>query len=277
MKLAPTPLLAARMALATLVLACAPAYSQLLGSAAQFAVLGATPNVTNSGPTLVTGSVGVWPAASITGFPPGTIFPGTGTLHAGNTVAQNAQADLTTAYLALDALAPALIPPALGGQVLTPGVYDAGAASLTGILTLNGPGLYVIQVTSLTTASGPGASAVALTNGATPCDVWWQVDNSAAIGTFSQMSGNILALTSITIGTSAGLQGRALARNGTVTLASDVVTACAGGNTPGFVVPPLGPAFLGVASVPTLSDGLRVLLALLLAGTAWVMLRRHQA
>ena len=78
------------------------------------------------------------------------------------------------------------------------------------------------------------------------------------------MQGNILALTSITIGTSASLQGRALARNGTVTLDSSNVTACLGGTAPGFLVPAAGPVLppgvAGGTGVPTLSEWAMILL-----------------
>lgn len=262
---------------AALLLVSAPALAQILGTASNFAVLGATPNVTNTGASVITGNVGVWPALSITGFPPGSIVPGTGFLHFGDTIAQQAQSDTTTAYNTLAGLVSTPILSALGGQVLIPGVYSAGAANLTGTLTLNGPGLYVIQTTALTTASGPGASSVSLTNGATACDLWWQVGSSASIGTFSAVQGNILALTSITVGTSATLQGRALARNGTVTLDTNAVTACSGGTAPGFVVPPpvpiLPPSTPG--AVPTLSQWVMVALAALLAVVGFASMRRR--
>ncbi len=259
------PSIPSHLALAVCLLASVSATAQSLGTAASFAVLGATPNVTNTGPTLVSGSVGVWPALSIVGFPPGLIVPGTGALHPGDAIAQQAQADTTTAYLALAGMASAPIAPALGGQTLTPGVYSAGAADLTGTLTLDGPGLYVIQATALTTASGPGASRVSLINGASACDVFWQVGSSASIGTFSAMRGNVLALTSITIATGASLQGRALARNGTVTLDSNVVSACAGA---GALVP-------GANPTPTLSEGSKILLVLLMATSGFATLRRR--
>jgi len=254
-----------------------PALAQILGTAASFGVLGATPSVTNTGGSVIVGSVGVWPAASITGFPPGVVVPGTGALHAGDATAQQAQTDLTAAYLTLAGLASAPIAPGLGGQTLTPGVYNAGAANLTGTLTLNGPGLYVIQATALTTASGPAASSVSLINGATPCDVWWQIGSSAAIGTFSVMQGNVLALTSITLGTSANVQGRALARNGTVTMDTNAVNACAGGTTAGFAVPFAGAAVLngGAAAAPTLSEWAMIMLAALLAVAGLAAMRRR--
>src|SRR5688572_1932013 len=270
------PHAAGPLAAAILLLAGANAAAQLLGTASSFAVLGATPSVTNTGASVVSGSVGVWPALSITGFPPGIVVPGTGALHPGDATAQQAQTDTTAAYLALAGRASAPIAPALGGQTLTPGTYNAGAANLTGTLTLNGPGLYVIQATALTTASGPAASSVSLINGATPCDLWWQIGSSAAIGTFSAMQGNILALTSITIATSASLNGRALARNGTVTLDSNNVTACSGGTTPGFIVPGAGPPLPSTAMpTPTLSEWAMILLVLIMATVGLARLRRR--
>lgn len=258
-----------------LLLASAPAASQILGSAANFGVLGGTAGVTNTGPTIVTGNVGVWPAASITGFPPGLVV--NGFLHRGDVIAQQAQADTTAAYLVLDGLVGAAILPALGGQTLTPGIYNTGGgvADLTGTLTLDGPGRYVIQVNSLTTAAGLGAAIVSLINGATPCDVFWQVDNSAALGTFTVFQGNILALTSITIDTSASLSGRALARNGTVTLASNAVTACSGGTTPGFIVPPVAAIPPLGGNIPTLSEWAMILLATLMAFAGIAAMRRR--
>lgn len=264
-----------RAAVASLLLAALPAAAQVLGTASGFAVLGATPSVTNTGPSVISGSVGVWPAASITGFPPGVVVLGTGALHPGDAIAQQAQTDTTAAYLQLAGLVSAPIAPGLGGQSLTPGIYNAGAANLTGTLTLNGPGLYVFQTTALTTAAGPGAAVVSLTNGATPCDVWWQVGSSASLGTFTAFQGNILALTSITIATSASLQGRALARNGTVTLDSNSINACTGGTVPPFLVPPAGAAGVPIPT-PTLSEWALILLATLMALTAMAALRRRR-
>lgn len=274
--------LLAGLGFAALLLASAPALAQVLGTASNFGVLAGTAGVTNTGSTVVNGSVGVFPAASITGFPPGLIVPGTGFLHFGDATAQQAQSDTTAAYLALANLVPTAAPigPELGGLTLGPGIYNAGAATLNGTLTLSGAGLYVFQTTSLVTASVGSIpnplSSVSLINGATPCDIWWQVGSSAAIGTFSAVQGNILALTSITLGTSANLQGRALARNGTVTLAGNVVTACTGGTAPGYLVgalvpvppPPPGP-------IPTISEWAMIMLAAFLAIAGFAAIRKR--
>jgi len=55
--------------------------------------------------------------------------------------------------------------------------------------------------------------------------VFWQVGSSATVGTSTSFVGNILALTSIALTTGASLDGRALARNGAVTLDSNKITS----------------------------------------------------
>ena len=242
-----------------------------LGSASQFAVLGGSA-VTNTGSSVITGSVGVSPGTSITGFPPGVIFPGSGTLQSATAVAAQAQADLTAAYndAAGRVCGTTIAGGNLGGLTLTPGVYCMGAGNLTGTLTLNGPGVYIFQFGStFVTASG---SQVVLTNGAQACGVFYQVTSSATLGTTSSVQGNILALTSITLTTGATVNGRTLARNGAVTLDTNSVTACSGGPVP--PVPPLvpvpGPA-IAAQAVPTLSEWAMILLVLMVAGVTFVM------
>jgi hypothetical protein len=201
-----------------------PAGALPLGAACGFGILGATPVVSNIGITTnVTGDVGIWPAASITGFPPGTA---TGAFHAGDAVAMTAQGDLTTAYNAAAGTAGgAALTADIGGLTLAPGVYKATSTlGITGDLTLAGNGIYIFQVGSaLTTAAGPGNSRVILTGGAVAHDVFWQIGSSATLGTGSTFAGTIMAQASITLGTGATLNGRALARTGAVTLDSNPV------------------------------------------------------
>ncbi|MFF3439536.1 ice-binding family protein [Streptosporangium sp. NPDC002721] len=196
-----------------------------LGTAGSFAVLGGSA-VTNTGPTILTGDLGVSPGSAITGFPPGLVV---GAVNAANAVAAQAQADLTTAYNnAAGQVADATLATELGGATLTPGTYTSalGPFQITGELTLDGRGdpnaVFIFQAAStLITAS---ASTVNLINGAQACNVFWQVGSSATLGTGSSFVGNILALTSITATTGAVVDGRLLARNAAVTLDTNTVT-----------------------------------------------------
>lgn len=195
-----------------------------LGTACSFGILAATPAVANSGPTDVTGDIGIWPAASITGFPPGTL---TGTEYEGDAVAMTAQGDLTTAYnYAAAAPGGAILTADIGGQTLAPGVYKTTSAQpslgITGNLTLSGNGVYIFQIVStLTTAANN--SDVILSGGATAQDVFWQVGSSATLGTTTTFQGIIMAQASISLDTGAILNGSALARTGAVTLLSNPV------------------------------------------------------
>jgi hypothetical protein len=142
------------------------------------------------------------------------------------TAVQN-QIDLTTTY---NTLAGMPCPPAnaivanLGGTTKAAGVYcTAGGIGVTGTLTLDGGGdpnaTFVFQAGSSLTTAGD----IVLINGAQAANVWWQVGSSATIGTASKWQGNIVALTSITLVDNATLRGRALARNGAVSLGTNNV------------------------------------------------------
>ncbi|MHB8593203.1 MAG: ice-binding family protein, partial [Acidimicrobiales bacterium] len=192
-----------------------------LGTATSYAVLAGT-TVTNIGPSVISGDLGVYPGTAVTGFPPGTVI--NGTTHAGDAAAAQAQSDLTTGYNDAAGRTPATAVPAsgdVGGLTLTPGVYNAASAmSLTGTVTLNGQSnpnaVFIFQAGStLITAS---SSTVQLIGGAQACNVFWQVGSSATLGTNTTFVGSILALTSATVQTGTTVAGRVLARNGQVSL-----------------------------------------------------------
>jgi Ice-binding-like/Bacterial Ig-like domain (group 3) len=204
-----------------------------LGTAANYGVLAAS-TVTNTGPTTITGDLGLSPGTAVTGFPPGQVI---GTINAADSAALQAQNDLTAAYNAAAASpVTATIPVELGGTTVTPGVYasPAGTFGITGTLTLNAQGdpnaVFILQAAStLITAS---ASSVDLVNGAQASNVFWVVGSSATLGTYSILQGNILAQASITVTTGVTLDGRALARAAAVTLDSDTITAPASVQAP---------------------------------------------
>jgi hypothetical protein len=214
-----------------LVIASQPAVASTapvgLGTAASFAVLAGT-TVTNTGPSSISGDLGVSPGTAVTGFPPGVVT--NGTIHSADGVAAQAQSDLTTAYNDAAGRSPtANVPGFIGaGQTLAPGVYKASSSlDVGGSLTLDAGGdpsaVFIFQAPS--TLVTDSASSIILTGGALACNVFWQVGSSATLGTSTNFSGSILALTSISVNTGDTISGRALARNGAVTLDDDTITA----------------------------------------------------
>ncbi|KAK4579974.1 hypothetical protein LTR86_000176 [Recurvomyces mirabilis] len=195
--------------LCAMSLSAVTAYAQQisLGTASNYAILAGS-TITNTGLTVINARIGLSPGSSITGFLPG--------INAGedidNAAAVQAKADLQTAFTALAGLplTTSLTGTDLGGQILTPGVYNfASSGGLTGVLTLDGQNnpnaVFVFQFGStLTTAS---ASSVVLINGANACNVYWQVGSSATLGTGTLFAGNVLAQASITVTTGTSLLG----------------------------------------------------------------------
>ena len=195
-----------------------------LGTAKSFAVLAGS-GITNTGPTTITGNVGTFPTTSETGFGSVTLI---GTNHRGDAVTQGAKSSLVTAYNDAAGRTPVTnVPVELGGSTLLAGVYTSPTFGLTGTLTLDAKGnpdaMFIFQAGStLITESN---SRVELRGSADPCNVVWQVGSSATFKTATHFVGDVLAYTSITAQTTATFQGRLLARNGAVTLDTNVITA----------------------------------------------------
>jgi len=194
----------------------------ILGTAATYGILAGSTVTCVTGGT-INADVGVSPGSTTTGFPPCVI---TGTTNLANATAAQAQADLTTAYdyLVARPCGTVVTPADIGGKTLAAGVYCvASSLAVTGTVTLDGGGnanaVWVFQMGS-TLTTGTGAN-IALIGGAQAKNVWWQVGSSATLGTGTTFRGNILALTTITLVDNATMLGRALARNGAVSLGTN--------------------------------------------------------
>ena len=219
-----------------------------LGGATTFGVLGASA-VTNTGPSVINGDVGVSPGTSITGFPvPGSF---TGTLHQTDAVAGQAQSDLTTAFNVAAGLTPTSSGLGdLSGLSLTPGVYSGGELSLSGNLTLAGSATSVWVFQAASTLITASASTITLTGGATSCNVFWQVGSSATLGSSSDFVGTIMANQSITATTGANIAGRLLASNAAVTLDDNTITVPTGCDPAGSVITSDSPAITSGTPTP---------------------------
>jgi len=209
-----------------------------LGTAGGYAVLAGSA-VTNTGATTLNGSLGISPGCALSGAGTMTV---SGTTNLCNAAVLKAQSDLTAAYIAAMGMKPTsnLTGQDLGGMTLTTGVYSFSSSAdlATGMtLTLEGkPGaLFVFQIGSaLTTGSGSAVIFIDSLTGKQMTDpnIFWAVGSSATLGTSTSFEGNILALSSITLNTSASITcGSALAQTGAVTLQGNTISSCGGSGT----------------------------------------------
>ncbi len=226
-----------------------------LGTASSYAVLAGS-TATNTGASTIEGNLGVSPGSAVTGFPPGVVT--NGAIHAADANALQAQNDVTNTYntLAGDPCDVTLTGQDLGGMTLTPSVYCfSTSAQLTGQLRLDAQGsaaaVFIFQIGStLTTASN---ASVLVINGGSDCNAYWQVGSSATLGAGTTFVGNIVALTSISLDTASSISGRALARNGAVTLDTNHIgfAACAPTDTRSPTASPVPTAGPTGTAVPT--------------------------
>jgi len=196
-----------------------------LGNAAGYGIL-ASSTITNTGSSVITGNLGLYPGSSVTGFPPGTV---TGVENIDNAAANSAMMDATSYFNVQSANAIAsgvAISATLDGQTLTPGVYKTGAASLAGsgaaALTFNGAGTYIIYTSSTLVTGSGGTPTMTLSGGASAANIYWLVGSSATInsGHAGTFQGNVIAEVSITDTSGGTVDGGLIALTGAVTLSA---------------------------------------------------------
>jgi len=198
------------------------------GPSSTFAVL-ANAAVTCTGGTII-GDVGTFQATP-TGSVTQTSCPITGTVHVGDGASIQAFNDFLAAYDAAAAVpCDVVLTGTLAGVTLAPGVYcfDA-AATLTGVLTLNGPanGVWLFKIGTGGTGALTGTSfSVVMSGGGQPCNVTWWVAQAATL-TDSHFLGSILAGAAITL-TRGTFDGNARAK-ADVTITGTAVAGCTGG------------------------------------------------
>lgn len=196
-----------------------------LGAAADFALFTSAGAFSNIGAaTIVTGDVGT-NVGAFTAFPPGTLI---GNIHWVDAVSAQAAIDAGAAYSDLNTPVGSVIPVALEGQILTPGVYFTGAgaaASLNGNITLDGennPGsVFVIRIDGALSVTVN--STVTLINSASLCNVYWQINGQFQLGDNSVFRGTILANGAIILLEGSTLLGRGLSIAGAVELHNNTV------------------------------------------------------
>jgi hypothetical protein len=214
-----------------------------LGTSGDYVIL-AQSGISSVSPSVITGDLGVSPAAAtyITGFSliadSTNVFSistqVTGKVYAAD-YASPTPANLTTAIGDMqtaftDAAGRSADVNDLGagdisGMTLKRGVYKWGTALLmTTDVTLDGSAtdVWIFEVAQgLTMAS---ATKVTLSGGAVPKNVFWQFSGAVTLGTTAHMEGIIMAQTSIALLTGASINGRLLAQSA-VTLDASTITA----------------------------------------------------
>jgi hypothetical protein len=121
-----------------------------------------------------------------------------------------------TAYSQMRGQSPGITLTTFNDVIINPGVYTVGADVISGTLTLDGTGVYVLLADALTFSG-----SISLINGAQPCNVYWAVASATMSGGI--FNGTIVSASNITFtGTNGAVRAGALTAS--VTLSGDTFT-----------------------------------------------------
>jgi gliding motility-associated-like protein len=196
-----------------------------LGNVSNFAVFTAVGAFTNVGvATNVAGDVGT-NVGAFNAFPPGQLL---GAIHVADVTSAAAAIDVATAYSTLAGIpCGAVLGVTLGsGQILVPNVYCTGAATtLNGNLILDGQNdpnaVFVFQIDG---AFATGTfSNISVINGASLCNVYWQINGQFDLGDSSVFRGRVINNGAINLLEGATLYGNALSVAGAVSLHNNLI------------------------------------------------------
>jgi hypothetical protein len=211
-----------------------------LGAAGNFVIV-AKSAINNSSTSVVTGDLGLSPAATsyitglsltnATGY--ATSAQVTGKIYAADMAAPTpvnmttAINNMVTAYNnAAGRTSPdfsELGTGNIGGKTLVPGLYKwTSNVTLPSDATISGGAndVWIFQISgNLNTSS---AVKIILSGGAQAKNIFWQVAGQATLGTTSHFEGNILSMTGITFQTGSSINGRALAQTAVILDASSI-------------------------------------------------------
>jgi hypothetical protein len=214
-----------------------------LGTAANYAILTKAGIAAGAGANVVTGNMGVSPAAaaSITGF--GLVLDGSGQFSTSAQVSGHvfaadyaaptpatltlAVADMMAAYTAGNALPPTSVNfngGNLGGQTLAPGVYKfTTGVTIPTSLTLDGSAsdVWVFQIAG--TLDLAVAQSIILAGGAVASNVFWVVAGATEIHANAVFNGNILSQVNVAMDASARINGRLLCQTAVTLVGSDII------------------------------------------------------
>lgn len=191
----------------------------ILGLSEKFAFLTSNGAFENTGPSSIIGNVGT-NTGSFIGFPPGTL---TGYIHINDAVTNQASIDMNITYSDLiSRTCTTVLGTTLGnGQIITPGIYCIGGASvINGDLILdaqNDPNaVFIFQLNNA--LSSNALSTISLINDAGFDNVFWQINGAVELGNSSVFNGTIIANGAINLLDFSTLNGRGLSINGAINL-----------------------------------------------------------